>query len=281
MTSPRPPNPDLESSDPPEGQENCVGIDDVSSIRRKLPLDVRLEIGAALARMYRLENIEACQSRPPYSTHQSSEDPLRLVEVEGGYVTSIALELPSDTIDLISRVTKYNEIMSGQGTKPFNFWMKHSPFRFLRHLDVSLSCDYHQLPTETVAEMGSALTFIHLNSITFRVGHLDQLVNGVVQWCKQMTITSILISFLHRCPENEWKRPFFPQLLHPFPALSSLEIRTISMYRGKITNRVDLHSLYKARMKGFKYKKKPRTEENTRATRSEGGVQYQSGMPAL
>ena len=148
------------------------------------------------------------------------------------------------------------------------FWVKWSPFRYLQFLDLTLTGPLigQGMTAGEVGSLGRDLSWVPLLTLTLRTREVDSLFNGVVQWPCQPKVTGLVLEFTRNCPSNEWKKPCFPHLLRPFPALTTLELRC-ERFGNPFTPRLRPHPLFTVYAEGFTYITRKRGETSDMTVR--------------
>ncbi|KAJ3546116.1 hypothetical protein NMY22_g2177 [Coprinellus aureogranulatus] len=140
------------------------------------------------------------------------------------------------------------------------FWTKWCPYRFLYHLELTitgLSPPSYDMETADVVALGKPLSILHLRSLTLRTRYAEQLCNGLVMWPQQLRISSLMLCFGQLSPPEDWRNPFFPHTMHAFPALVSLQLQyRRSPYSTPETT--NFHPAFERRMREPRYQNQGR-----------------------
>ncbi|KAJ3505035.1 hypothetical protein NMY22_g17723 [Coprinellus aureogranulatus] len=248
----------LSSSSPLE-MELCVRKKVINGSNLYLPPELRNEVGSLLGQSWRSAVLSSL-------TRECDSTRSKVVQTRDGFMVAITLESSTRTVEWLQVVKDYQSLRTPRLKHNLDgftkFCLLYSPFRFLIHLDLVLVGRLfdQNLSESQVAGMGRYLSRLGLHTLTLRTHDVNPLLNGLVQWPRQPSISAIIIYFTRHTQPNQWKRPLFPHAFHAFPRLESLHLDIDKVGTPMRGTCHQPHSLYEDQVKRVSLLRKPRGE---------------------
>lgn len=216
-----------------------------------VPLEIQREILSHFGRILCRDVVAYCAQANGISTTLTQD---------GVWCTSVDFQVsPASFRGWAELVWEYHRLRSICSRPSFTsrFFETWSPYRLLHHVDITLtglSGPSSDFTVKKVAKLGKTLALLPLHSITIRTRHINPFCNGIVLWPPQPQVTTVVVCFTRNCPTDEWKRPSFAHVFHPFPALVSFELQVCHPRRYfDITDAWEPHPAFEVRMRAKKY----------------------------
>ncbi|KAJ3527439.1 hypothetical protein NMY22_g9790 [Coprinellus aureogranulatus] len=168
------------------------------------PMELRLMIAQGIARGW-WEDVSTSL------TGRGRTRPANVSKTHDGFITAFE-------IDSRKRVLKWQRVVQGyQALQTVTgghtqFWADFSPFRFLAHVEVVVAGLLHDqhFSEEEVADLGRTLAFLPLHSLALSSWDSDVLLNGLVQWPLQPSISVVVLAFTRNALSTIGSDPVSP-----------------------------------------------------------------------